>query len=52
MIDGIGESQAALGIDLGEMEDVPVEPALAEGDGAEGAAPVDAPAETAEQASA
>ena len=28
VIDGIGESHAALGIDMGEMEDVPVEPAL------------------------
>lgn len=30
VIDGIGESQAALGVDLGEMEDAPVEPAVAE----------------------
>ncbi len=30
VIDGIGESQAALGIDIGAMEDVPAEPALAE----------------------
>jgi small subunit ribosomal protein S2 len=30
VIDGIGESQAALGIDIGAMEDAPAEPALAE----------------------
>ncbi|MEM8771740.1 MAG: 30S ribosomal protein S2 [Pseudomonadota bacterium] len=30
VIDGLGESQAALGVDLGEMEDVPAEPALSE----------------------
>lgn len=30
VIDGLGESQAALGVDLGESEEVPVEPALAE----------------------
>jgi small subunit ribosomal protein S2 len=30
VIDGIGESQAALGVDLGAMEEVPVEAAVAE----------------------
>ena len=30
VIDGIGEGQAALGVDIGEAEDVPVEPALSE----------------------
>jgi small subunit ribosomal protein S2 len=30
VIDGIGESQAALGIDIGESEEAPVEPALDE----------------------
>ncbi len=30
VIDGLGESQAALGVDLGAMEDVPAEPVLAE----------------------
>ena len=30
VIDGIGESQAALGVDLGEMEDLPIEAALEE----------------------
>ncbi len=30
VIDGIGESQAALGIDLGAMEDAPAEPVLTE----------------------
>jgi small subunit ribosomal protein S2 len=30
VLDGIGESQAALGVDLGAMEDVPVEAAVAE----------------------
>ncbi len=30
VIDGIGESQAALGIDIGAMENAPAEPALAE----------------------
>ena len=30
VIDGIGESQAALGVDLGAMEDAPAEPAAAE----------------------
>ena len=30
VIDGIGEGQAALGVDLGEAEDAPAEPALAE----------------------
>ena len=54
VIDGIGESQAALGIDIGELEDAPVEPALAEGEGAkDAAAPVETPAEgAAEQATA
>ncbi len=50
VIDGIGEGQAALGVDLGEMEDVPAEAALAEApaaeepvtDAAESAAPADA----------
>ena len=53
VIDGIGESQAALGIDLGEMEDTPLEPALPEADGQE-TPPADAqaPAEAAEQATA
>jgi small subunit ribosomal protein S2 len=37
VIDGLGESQAALGIDLGEMEDVPAEPALSEEPQAEAA---------------
>lgn len=52
VIDGIGESQAALGIDIGELEDAPVEPTLTETgtDGASAAA--DAPAGEAEQASA
>ncbi len=47
VIDGIGEGQAALGVDLGAAEEAPVEPALAEAppaDAAEGAA--DAVAET------
>ena len=30
VLDGIGEGQAALGVDIGEMEEVPVEPAVAE----------------------
>lgn len=30
VIDGIGESQAALGVDIGELEDAPAEPAVAE----------------------
>lgn len=47
VLDGLGESQAAMGIDIGASEDVPVEPALA----AEEAAPAEAPA-TDEQASA
>ena len=29
VLDGIGEGQAALGVDIGAMEDVPVEPAVA-----------------------
>lgn len=52
VIDGIGESQAALGIDIGELEDAPVEPALAEEESAKDAAPVETPAENAEQAPA
>ncbi|MEO1252601.1 MAG: 30S ribosomal protein S2 [Pseudomonadota bacterium] len=38
VIDGLGESQAALGVDIGEAEDVPSEPALA-------AAPEEKPAQ-------
>ena len=61
VIDGIGESQAALGVDIGAAEEAPVEPALAEETPAEGAekskaAPTevaaDAPPAEAEQASA
>ena len=48
VIDGIGEGQAALGVDIGEAEDLPVEPALSEPApeaGAEnGEASADAPA--------
>lgn len=43
VIDGIGEGQAALGVDLGEAEDAPAEPALAE-------APAEPAAETAPEA--
>ncbi len=48
VIDGIGESQAALGVDLGALEDVPAEPVVAD------EAPVEAgaDAQAAEQASA
>ena len=54
VIDGIGESQAALGIDIGELEDAPVEPTLTEteADDASSAVSGDAPAGEAEQASA
>ena len=45
VIDGISESQAALGVDLGAMEEAPVEAALAEEPAAE-EAPAEAPAET------
>ena len=31
VLDGLGESQAALGVDLGALDEVPVEPALEEG---------------------
>ena len=30
VLDGIGEGQAALGVDLGEMEEAPAEPAVSE----------------------
>ena len=61
VIDGIGESQAALGVDIGASEEAPVEPALAEETPADNAdkseaAPsevkADAPPAEAEQASA
>lgn len=61
VIDGIGESQAALGVDIGASEEAPVEPALAEEKPADDAAKseaaptevaADAPAAEAEQASA
>ncbi len=45
VIDGISESQAALGVDLGAMEEAPVEAALAEEPAAE-ETPAEAPAET------
>ncbi|MEL7489613.1 MAG: 30S ribosomal protein S2 [Pseudomonadota bacterium] len=45
VIDGISESQAALGVDLGAMEEAPVEAALAEEPAAE-ESPAEAPAET------
>ena len=49
VIDGIGESQAALGVDLGAMEEVPVEQALAEETPKNDAAEETAPAESAPQ---
>jgi small subunit ribosomal protein S2 len=50
VIDGLGESQAALGVDIGESEEVPAEPALAEtaGEEPEAAAPTTTEAATAE----
>ncbi len=53
VIDGISESQSALGVDLGAMEQAPVEPAVAEAPPAEAAAEA-APAgePTTEEASA
>ncbi|MEO0878994.1 MAG: 30S ribosomal protein S2 [Pseudomonadota bacterium] len=53
VIDGISESQSALGVDLGAMEEAPVEPAVAEAPPAEAAAEA-APAgePTTEEASA
>ncbi len=45
VIDGLGESQAALGVDLGASEEVPLEPALAEpADEPAAETPTDAPA--------
>lgn len=55
VIDGIGESQAALGVDIGELEETPAEPALAEEDpaaDAEPAAKAEKPAAEAQQATA
>ena len=55
VIDGLGESQAALGVDLGAMEEAPAEPALAEEAPAEEAAETAAAPEAAsgeQQASA
>lgn len=55
VIDGIGESQAALGVDVGAFEDAPVEPALAEEAPAaddESSAEAEKPAEEAQQATA
>lgn len=53
VIDGIGESQAALGVDLGELEEAPVEPALAEETPAtEAADSAEKPAEEPQQATA
>ena len=49
VLDGIGESQAALGVDVGAMAETPAEPALAAAPeaAAKPAAATDAPAETA-----
>ncbi|MHA7872581.1 MAG: 30S ribosomal protein S2 [Hyphococcus sp.] len=56
VIDGIGESQAALGVDLGEMEEAPAEPAVAEeapeADASAAAAPAADKAAEQEQATA
>ncbi|MEO1240683.1 MAG: 30S ribosomal protein S2 [Pseudomonadota bacterium] len=55
VIDGIGESQAALGVDIGELEDAPAEPAVAEEAPAgkpEAGAAADANADAAQQATA
>ncbi len=53
VIDGIGESQAALGVDIGALEDAPMEQAVAEEKpAAEPEAAADKPADQAEQASA
>ena len=53
VIDGIGESQAALGVDIGALEDAPLEQAIAdEKPAAEPEAAADKPAGEAEQASA
>lgn len=55
VIDGIGESQAALGVDIGAFEDAPVEPALAEEAPAtddESSAEAEKPAEEVQQATA
>ncbi len=55
VIDGIGESQAALGVDIGELEETPAEPALAEeapAADAEPAAETEKPAGEAQQATA
>ena len=53
VIDGIGESQAALGVDIGALEDAPVEQAIAdEAPVAETESAADKPVGEAEQASA
>ena len=54
VIDGLGESQAALGVDIGAFEDAPVEPALAAEPAPEAAKEEAAPAAepTTDQASA
>lgn len=55
VIDGIGESQAALGVDIGELEDAPAEPALTEETPAsepEAGATADTNADAAQQATA
>lgn len=53
VIDGIGESQAALGVDIGALEDAPMEQAVAEEKpAAEPEAAAEKPADQAEQASA
>ncbi|MEM9014334.1 MAG: 30S ribosomal protein S2 [Pseudomonadota bacterium] len=51
VIDGIGESQAALGVDIGASEEAPVEPALTETEPApaEGGDAASTPAEAAEK---
>ncbi len=46
VIDGIGEGQAALGVDIGELEEAPAEPALAETPPAEAPEAETPPAET------
>ena len=50
VIDGIGEGQAALGVDIGEAEDVPVEPALSEPAPEAGAENAEASADAPEEA--
>jgi len=53
VIDGIGESQAALGVDIGALEEAPLEPAITEqAPASEQEAAPEAPTDETQQASA